>query len=844
MYARRQKPRPAPAPGSAPPPTALHPPPFGALLRQARAAAELTQEALAERATLSPRTISDLERGLKTRPQAATLHLLMDALDLDAAARRRFEAAAAPSHPAAPHAPRPPLLGPPPPRPATPLIGRAGDVAALVAALRGEETRLLTITGPGGVGKTRLALAVAAALAPEYADGVPFVPLAPLAEPAHLLPTIAGALGVREGRGRGALERLAGALRGRAFFLCLDNFEHLLPAAGALAALLDACPRLTVLVTSRAALGLRGEREYHAAPLALPRPDAAPDAIARAASVTLFVRGAAASAPGFAVTPANAATIAALCRRLDGLPLALELAGARLRVLSPAALLARLGDRLDLLADAAPDRPARQQTLISTIGWSYDLLTPAERALLRALAVCEGGAGLGLAAALVPTATEDDLLAGLESLVRHHLLQRLDPATVATEEEEEPRLGLLETIRAYALAQLRAHGEEEAARDRHAAHMLALIAGSYEAWTGAGRARRQALLRGEGDNVRAALGWLAARGDATGGLQLCKECCRDWLQAGKLREGRAWFDRFFALVAAGGAAPAGLLAHAYFAAALLAYRHADPHAARLMAERCLALAPPSDPAIVAGGLTMLGHAHLDTGAYAAARAAYLAGLALRHAPDARRERGVSLLSLAVLLRLEGDPRGAQAALAESEAAFAATGDQLQLCDVYRECCLVALERDDDRAAAAWLDRCGALAEACDHILVRCQALGLRGLLALRAGGHDAARRWLRAALALMSQHGQEQPAATHLRYCALLAGATGRHADALRLAGAAASISPIPDRARPALLAREVDRVLAAARAALGDAADGVLPGGQALDAEAASAAAWDFLAE
>lgn len=533
-------------------------------------------------------------------------------------------------------------------------------------------------------------------------------------------------------------------MRGRSLLLCLDNFEHLLPATGALAALLDACPQLTVLVTSRAALGLQGEREYPAAPLALPFPDAAPDAIARAAAVALFVRTAAMRVPGFAVTPGNAATIAALCRRLDGLPLALELAAARRRVLTPAALLARLGERLYLLAGAAPDRLARQRTLTSTIDWGYDLLTPAEQALFRALAVCEGGGTLGLAAALAPAATPDELLAGLESLVRHHLLQRLDPATVATP-GEEPRLGPLETIRAYALAQLRAHGEEEAARARHAAHMLTLTAGSYEAWTGAGRPQRQALLRREGDNVRAALRWLAARGDATRGLQLCKECCRDWLQAGKLREGRTWFDRFFALVAAGQAAPVDLLAQAYFAAALLAYRHADPEAARRLAERCLALASADDPEVVAGGLTMLGHAHLDTGANPAARAAYLAGLALRHAPEVRRERGVSLLSLGMLARLEDDPHAAHAAMLESVAAFTATGDQLQLCDAYFDLSLVALDRDDDRAAAEWLDRCGALAEACEHIPVRCQILGLRGFLALRAGEHAAARRWPRGA---------------------------------------------------------------------------------------------------
>jgi len=262
-----------------------------------------------------------------------------------------------------------------------------------------------------------------------------------------------------------------------------------------------------------------------------------------------------------------------------------------------------------------------------------------------------------------------------------------------------------------------------------------------------------------------------------------------------------------------------------------------------MAERCLALAPANDPEVIAGGLTMLGHAHLDTGAYAAARAAYLAGLALRHGPHDRRDRGVSLLSLAILTRLEGEPQAAHVTLLECLDAFTAAADQLQLCDVYRELCLVALDRDDERAAATWLDRCDALAEACEHVPVRCQALGLRGFLALRAGDHAGARRWLRAALALIGQHGQEQLLATHLRYCALLASATGRHADALHLAGAAAGASHVPDRARPTLLARELERALVAARAALGGVAGGTLTGGATLDAAAASAAAWDFLA-
>ena len=389
----------------------------------------------------------------------------------------------------------------------TPFLGREKEVHAVQQLLLRESSRLVTLTGPGGVGKTRLGLQVAAELAEHFPDGTWFVSLAPISDPDLVIPTISQTLGLSEARDQTPLEHLKSALQEKKVLLLLDNFEQVVSAATSVADLLAACPRLKVLVTSRAGLHVRAEREYPVPALLLPDMKHLPDllALSQYEAVALFIERAQAVNPEFQVTNTNAPAVAEICVRLDGLPLAIELAAARIRLFSPQALLTRLGQRLPLLTSSTRDVPARQQTLRQTIQWSYDLLTSHEQRLFRRLAVFVGGCAFQAVEAVAQEQTS--VLDTMTSLLDKNLLRQTE------QEDGEPWFLMLETIREFGLEALSKTGELEAARHAHAAYYLQLAEAAAPELVGPQQEIWFRRLEREHDNLRAALSGLLERGE-------------------------------------------------------------------------------------------------------------------------------------------------------------------------------------------------------------------------------------------------------------------------------------------------------------------------------------------
>jgi predicted ATPase/DNA-binding NarL/FixJ family response regulator/DNA-binding XRE family transcriptional regulator len=803
---------------------------FGGLLREYRLTASLTQAVLAKRAGISTRSVQAIERGL-SQPHRETVQRLETALGLLPDEQATFRCAVNPS----PRRSRSPVAKVQSvrsivrhnlPLQLTSFIGRARELDAVRGRL--SETRLLTLTGPGGVGKTRLALQAADDTLDGFKDGVFFMPLATIMDPEQVSASIAAVLDIRPVATRSLQDSLKKHLRARSLLLILDNFEHLAGAAGLVAELLAASPGLTVLATSRDALHLYGEHVFRVPPMALPdqRTVANAQSLDQCESSRLFAERARASKSDFAVTDQNATDVAALCQRLDGLPLAIELAAARLRSLPLPTLLTRLEQRLPLLTGGPQDLPGRQQTLRNTIAWSYDLLDRNEQALFRRLAVfrgvtldavgtvcCESAAEPGSSSIALPPVGLD-ALAGLTALVDKNLLQQQETA------EGEPWYSMLETIREYALERLAETGETDAVHRRHALYYLNLAEAADQDLTGPLQVQSFALLDGEHDNLRAALRWCAEHAYAEPALRLAVALWWFWAVRGHVTEGRnrlaELLMRFQPRQATGRLA--AIRARALLAAGHLAAFQEDHAAARPLYEEALRLfEKQGDEAGVGSAVEAVGRVASLQGDHQTAVKLLEQSVALARAWGEPMAIGSTLLNLANVVQTQGDFDRARALIEEGLAIKEKISAQRELAIHTINLGAMAEAQGDYQTARSLFERSLSMSRHGGDQRTTALALAHLGSVATHGGDYAAAHDRLRDSAEIQQALGEQAGMAFVLERLAVLAAAQAQPARAMRLSGAAAALREAIDSPLPPDAQAELENALQPARRRLGE---------------------------
>lgn len=845
----------------------------GELLKQYRLAAGLTQEELAERSGVSTRTIGSIERGALQRPRSESLRLLAEALRLTpvqydkllALVRRQHSRGYAAEDTPASHArlTRDPLSTryalPVPP---TPLVGREREVAQILDLLRHAEVRLLTLYGPPGVGKTRLSLQIALDMHHEFADSVAFVALAPFREPEQVMAAIAQAVGLRETGTQSPDDVvLRSFLADKQLLLVLDNCEQALAAGPLIGHLLGICPGVKALATSREVLRVRGEHEVSVPPLALANPAHLPplDVLSQIAAVNLFVQRARAAKPTFTLTEVNGRAVAEICARLDGLPLAIELAAARIKILPPDALLARLDQRLRLLTHDMRDLPERHHTLREAVAWSYELLTSEEQQLFAQLGVFSGGWTLEAAEAICEAHSEhgSELMNMLTSLVDKSLVQQ-EEAT-----DGESHFSMLETIREYALEQMATQRDVEDLRRRHASYYVAWAENAEQHFTGPEQSFWFARTAWNQENVRAALQWAIAcaerqcdgacqdnhqeqsdtvrTGEAmTLGLRLAGALGMYWTIRGPFSEGQAWLEELLTLAsmqerrkcaASKGMAPVEAAARAKalrMAAQLAEHEYNFKRATAWLEESLRLYQELGDHEGEAAALNRLGIATLDAGEYTQAEEFFERCLALRRETGDIRGVAGTLTNMGVVALHLGTYEQAKSRLEDALAYYQQVGDitasgdmdtpTVGVANVFADLGIVTYYLGDYERAGMLLEQCRSQFQQLGFGSAVAIASHFLGNVRRQRGDINGAASFYMESLNLYHTCPHPQGAVHCLEDVARLASLCGQPERAARLWGAVEGLrGSIPGLLRPPAERAPYERDVAALRALLGE---------------------------